>query len=80
MYIFKNPGVNKEVTSHQDSTFMFTEPTSVIGFWIPLEVKREKLAPKNFKIIFLCILQDVSEANGCLKALKGSHKTGVHRR
>lgn len=37
MYIFKNPGVGSEVKSHQDGTYLFTEPNSVIGFWIALE-------------------------------------------
>lgn len=37
MYIYKNPGVGGEVTAHQDSTFLHTEPESTIGFWLPLE-------------------------------------------
>lgn len=37
MYIFKNPGVGGEVKSHQDATYLWTEPSSTIGFWIPLE-------------------------------------------
>lgn len=37
MYIFKQPGIGGEVAPHQDSTFLYTEPTSVIGFWFALE-------------------------------------------
>ncbi|XP_062537024.1 phytanoyl-CoA dioxygenase domain-containing protein 1-like [Armigeres subalbatus] len=37
MYIFKNPGVGGEVKPHQDATYLYTEPSSTIGFWIPLE-------------------------------------------
>lgn len=37
MYIYKNPGVGGEVTAHQDATFLYTEPQSAIGFWMPLE-------------------------------------------
>ncbi|KAL4132333.1 hypothetical protein QTP88_009504 [Uroleucon formosanum] len=37
MYIYKNPGVGGEVISHQDSTFLFTEPESLVGFWIALD-------------------------------------------
>jgi phytanoyl-CoA hydroxylase len=37
MYIFKNPGVGGEVISHQDGTYLFTEPASTIGFWIALD-------------------------------------------
>lgn len=37
MYIFKQPGIGGEVTCHQDSTFLYTEPQSVMGFWFALE-------------------------------------------
>ncbi|MGO1118155.1 phytanoyl-CoA dioxygenase family protein [Rhodovibrionaceae bacterium A322] len=37
MMIFKHPHIGGEVTCHQDSTFLYSDPTSVIGFWIALE-------------------------------------------
>ena len=37
MYIFKQPGIGGEVTCHQDSTFLYTEPMSVVGLWFALE-------------------------------------------
>jgi phytanoyl-CoA hydroxylase len=37
MFIFKQPRIGGEVTWHQDSTFLTTEPMSVIGFWFALE-------------------------------------------
>ena len=37
MYIFKPPRIGGEVTYHQDSTFLYTEPESCIGFWFALE-------------------------------------------
>ncbi len=37
MYIFKQPGIGGEVTCHQDSAFLHTEPLSCIGFWFALE-------------------------------------------
>jgi phytanoyl-CoA hydroxylase len=37
MYIFKQPGIGGEVTCHQDSTFLFTDPPSVVGLWFALE-------------------------------------------
>ena len=37
MYIFKQPKIGGEVVCHQDSTFLFTVPESVVGFWIALE-------------------------------------------
>jgi phytanoyl-CoA hydroxylase len=37
MYIFKNPGIGGEVTSHQDSTFLFTTPRQTcLGLWLAL--------------------------------------------
>ncbi|WNG30399.1 phytanoyl-CoA dioxygenase family protein [Cystobacter fuscus] len=37
MYIFKQPFIGGEVNSHQDSTFLYTEPTTCLGFWFALE-------------------------------------------
>jgi phytanoyl-CoA hydroxylase len=37
MYIFKNPFIGGDVTCHQDSTFLYTEPPSVVGLWFALE-------------------------------------------
>ncbi len=37
MYVFKQPGIGGEVTCHQDSTFLYTEPPSVTGLWFALE-------------------------------------------
>jgi phytanoyl-CoA hydroxylase len=37
MYIFKHPGIGGEVGLHQDATFLWTEPRSVMGLWVALE-------------------------------------------
>ena len=37
MYIFKQPHIGGEVTCHQDATFLYTEPLSVVGLWFALE-------------------------------------------
>jgi phytanoyl-CoA hydroxylase len=37
MYIFKQPGIGGEVSCHQDSTFLYTEPVAVVGLWFALE-------------------------------------------
>ena len=37
MYIFKQPGIGGEVQCHQDSTYLYTEPESVVGFWFAIE-------------------------------------------
>ena len=37
MFIFKQPGIGGEVVCHQDSTYLHTEPASVLGFWFALE-------------------------------------------
>ncbi|ESO98762.1 hypothetical protein LOTGIDRAFT_186972 [Lottia gigantea] len=37
MYIFKQPGIGGEVSPHQDSTFLKTDPMKLYGLWIALE-------------------------------------------
>jgi phytanoyl-CoA hydroxylase len=37
MYIFKQPRIGGEVSTHQDATFLYTEPISVVGLWFALE-------------------------------------------
>ncbi|WP_020408396.1 phytanoyl-CoA dioxygenase family protein [Hahella ganghwensis] len=37
MVIFKQPRIGGEVTWHQDATFFYTEPTSVVTYWFALE-------------------------------------------
>ena len=37
MYIFKQPNIGGEVSCHQDSTFLYTEPTEITGLWFALE-------------------------------------------
>jgi phytanoyl-CoA hydroxylase len=37
MYVFKQPNIGGEVTCHQDATFLYTEPVSVVGLWFALE-------------------------------------------
>ncbi|HZE62451.1 MAG TPA: phytanoyl-CoA dioxygenase family protein, partial [Pyrinomonadaceae bacterium] len=36
-YIFKQPRIGGEVSCHQDSTFLFTEPQNIVGLWFALE-------------------------------------------
>ncbi len=37
MYIFKQPGIGGEVVCHQDSTYLYTTPMSVIGYWFAID-------------------------------------------
>jgi phytanoyl-CoA hydroxylase len=37
MHIFKGAHVGGEVTCHQDASFLFTEPVTVVGLWFALE-------------------------------------------
>ncbi|MEQ1922280.1 MAG: phytanoyl-CoA dioxygenase family protein [Pyrinomonadaceae bacterium] len=37
MHIFKHASIGGEVDVHQDSTFLYTEPRSCVGFWFALE-------------------------------------------
>jgi len=40
MYIFKQPNIGGEVSCHQDSTYLYTRPMSVVGFWFAIEDAR----------------------------------------
>jgi phytanoyl-CoA hydroxylase len=37
MYIFKQPSIGGEVGCHQDATFLYSNPISVVGFWFAIE-------------------------------------------
>lgn len=37
MAILKPPKIGGEVNIHQDSTYLFGEPDTLLGFWIPLQ-------------------------------------------
>ncbi|NWG92610.1 MAG: phytanoyl-CoA dioxygenase family protein [Parvularculaceae bacterium] len=37
MVILKPPSIGGEVTCHQDSTFLYTEPESCVGFWLAID-------------------------------------------
>ncbi len=37
MHHVQQPNIGGEVVPHQDSTFLYTDPLSVVGFWIALE-------------------------------------------
>ena len=37
MYIFKQPSIGGEVVCHQDSTYLYTDPMSVIGYWFAID-------------------------------------------
>ncbi|RDX44848.1 phytanoyl-CoA dioxygenase [Lentinus brumalis] len=49
MVICKQPHIGGEVPEHNDSTFLYTNPPSALGFWIPLE----KCTPENGALSFL---------------------------
>jgi len=42
MTIMKPPGIGGEVTCHQDSTFLYTEPETCIGFWLAIDAATEE--------------------------------------
>jgi len=37
MTVMKPPGIGGEVTCHQDSTFLYTEPETCVGFWVAID-------------------------------------------
>jgi phytanoyl-CoA hydroxylase len=41
MYIFKQPNIGGEVSCHQDSTFLYTEPIDIVGLWFAIEATIE---------------------------------------
>lgn len=43
MYIFKQPRIGGEVTSHVDHTYLWTEPQSVIGFGLQLMMQQPRM-------------------------------------
>ncbi|GLB45092.1 putative BRCT domain, a BRCA1 C-terminus domain [Lyophyllum shimeji] len=49
MVITKQPRIGGEVPEHNDSTFLYTEPPTALGFWIALE----KCTPENGALSFL---------------------------
>lgn len=54
MYIFKPPKIGGKVKMHQDSSYLYTEPLSCTGFWIPIDDVDQKngcmwFLPKSHK-------------------------------
>jgi phytanoyl-CoA hydroxylase len=37
MYIFKQAGIGGEVRWHQDASYLITQPSSIVGFWVAIE-------------------------------------------
>lgn len=37
MYLFKQPHIGADIDWHQDATYLYTKPVTVIGFWIALD-------------------------------------------
>ncbi|XP_055330091.1 phytanoyl-CoA dioxygenase domain-containing protein 1 homolog [Paramacrobiotus metropolitanus] len=57
MYIFKNPVIGQKVSTHQDSTFLYTDPPSnLLGFWFALD----DAAVENGCLYFLPGTQNVN--------------------
>ena len=68
MYICKNAHIGGEVNCHQDSTFLYTEPESCIGFWVALE----DATPENG-----CLYAETGGHHGPLRALfQGGQENG----
>lgn len=42
MYIYKNPRVGSEVNTHQDASYLFTEPPKLYGLWFALDDATEE--------------------------------------
>jgi phytanoyl-CoA hydroxylase len=48
MVICKQPEIGGAVSSHQDSTFLYTDPPSAVGFWYALEDATEENGALSF--------------------------------
>jgi len=42
MVVLKPPKVGNRVKIHQDSTHLFTNPDTLLGFWLPLQDATQK--------------------------------------
>jgi phytanoyl-CoA hydroxylase len=60
MLIFKQPQIGSIVPAHIDSTFLYTEPLSAVGFWFAME----DCTPENGRMGLIL---------GCLSFAPGSH-------
>ena len=84
MYIFKPPKIGGEVVCHQDSTYLYTEPESCVGFWFALEDAtidngcmhfipgghRQALKQRNFRIGEFATTTEVLDAEPWPEHLK----------
>jgi len=48
MVIFKQPAIGGDVPEHNDSTFLYTDPPSALGFWFALEQCTEENGALSF--------------------------------
>ncbi|RHY10007.1 hypothetical protein DYB30_001095 [Aphanomyces astaci] len=74
MYIFKQPSIGGEVLPHQDGTYLYTEPQSVVGFWWALEDCTTMNGMSNLDPAVVMLSCD-AVLLGCLYGVAGSHKT-----
>jgi len=82
MIICKQPQIGGRVPPHQDSTFLYTDPPSAVGYvtcQLAEEVEEAVNADADDLCRFWYALEDATVENGCLSFLKGSHKTAPIR-
>jgi len=72
MVIIKQPHIGGEVLEHNDSTFLYTEPPTALGFWIALE----ECVETNGALYFLPGSHLVSPITRRLVRLPGNKGTG----
>ncbi|KAL3900551.1 MAG: hypothetical protein SGCHY_001255 [Lobulomycetales sp.] len=70
MVICKQPGIGAPVPAHVDSTFLYTDPPSAIGFWY---------VHTNMLTIRFA-LEDATLENGCMHFCPGSHTLPLRKR
>ncbi|PFH53728.1 hypothetical protein AMATHDRAFT_960 [Amanita thiersii Skay4041] len=78
MVITKQPEIGGEVPEHNDSTFLYTDPPSALGFWIALE----KCGSENGALSFLPgshLTAPITKRFVRLQDKPGGHGTGFEK-
>ncbi len=68
MLIFKQPAIGGEVMWHQDGSFLYTVPQSVIGFWLRLKTQALKTAVFGYCLASIkmgCVHVFGASTDGC---------------
>lgn len=81
MVICKQPRIGGEVRPHQDAAFLYTRPTSAVGFWFAMEGRVYIIECARMRFLSsLIIYKDCTKDNGCMWFVPGSHRGKIAKR